>query len=185
MKAGSRQSLLLFKLARPSAFAKRVFAEMAALESPPNRIEYNEAFNSNRTTLGSYDSYNSSNSLLCVDISISSVEGGASLNASSNTTDEKKKDASVMVHEVLPPYQDILAPDTASLPREQRDWGAIKFMAGSIIIESIIWGFPTLFGVFGRYYTTTSKFSGDTRIAIIGTVSLVSNVLSRHIFVMV
>ena len=57
----------------------------------------------------------------------------------------------------------------SSLPQADGGKDAWLFLAGCFTTEAFVWGFPLSFGIFQSYYSTHAPFSGDTRIATIGT----------------
>ncbi|TDZ54507.1 MFS transporter asaE [Colletotrichum trifolii] len=58
-----------------------------------------------------------------------------------------------------------------SLPPTDQGPEAWKFLFASFVIEAVLWGFPLTFGVFQEYYSAQPQFSGNSDIAVIGTVS--------------
>lgn len=63
--------------------------------------------------------------------------------------------------------QDRLLP---SLPSADRGRAAWLFLAGSFLVEALVWGFPYSFGIFQAYYASDALFAVDaSRIAVIGT----------------
>lgn len=65
---------------------------------------------------------------------------------------------------------------------QKRDWGAIRYMGGAMVIEAVIWGFPSAFGVFQRFYTDVPVFQNSSLIPVIGTIALVCTLPSFSIF---
>lgn len=63
--------------------------------------------------------------------------------------------------------QDRLLPP---LPPADRGKAAWLFLAGSFLVEALVWGFPYSFGIFQAYYASDALFVADaSRIAVIGT----------------
>lgn len=48
---------------------------------------------------------------------------------------------------------------------------AILFMMGAFMIEAVMWGLPSNFGVFQTYYTAHTSFQSSTFISTIGTLA--------------
>jgi hypothetical protein len=59
-----------------------------------------------------------------------------------------------------------------SLPRADGGKDAWLFLASCFMLEALVWGFPSIFGVFQAYYSTHEPFAGSNNIAVIGTCSL-------------
>jgi hypothetical protein len=45
------------------------------------------------------------------------------------------------------------------------------------MLEAMIWGFPSCYGVFQEYYATSDEFSGQSNIAVVGTCAMVCSKL--------
>lgn len=61
-----------------------------------------------------------------------------------------------------------------SLPPVDGGKDAWLVLAGSFIVEALIWGFPFSFGVFQEYYASHKPFSDEqSGIAIIGSSAMV------------
>jgi hypothetical protein len=61
---------------------------------------------------------------------------------------------------------------TASYPPADRGKDAWLFLASCFMLEALVWGFPSIFGVFQDYYSTHEPFAGSENIAIVGTCSM-------------
>lgn len=65
-----------------------------------------------------------------------------------------------------------------SLARADGGKDAFLFLAGSFVIEALVWGFPFSFGLFQEYYSSHEPFASNPGgIAVIGTTASVSTVL--------
>ena len=59
-----------------------------------------------------------------------------------------------------------------ALPAVDHGKDAWLFLASAVMLEALIWGFPSVFGVFQDYYTTHAPFAGSQSIAVIGTCAM-------------
>ena len=57
----------------------------------------------------------------------------------------------------------------SSLPSVDHGKDAWLFIAGCFLVEATIWGFPSSFGVFQKYYSTKKLFASHGNVAAIGT----------------
>jgi hypothetical protein len=57
-------------------------------------------------------------------------------------------------------------------PPADRGKDAWLFLIACFLLEALVWGFPSIFGVFQDYYSTHEPFAGSKNIAVIGTCSL-------------
>ncbi|ODM14722.1 hypothetical protein SI65_09911 [Aspergillus cristatus] len=62
-----------------------------------------------------------------------------------------------------------LSHEDSQFPPVDRGVGAWMFLVASFVIEGLVWGYASSFGVFQEYYQTHAPFEGSGNIAIIGT----------------
>ncbi|KAF1981413.1 putative MFS monocarboxylate transporter [Aulographum hederae CBS 113979] len=59
-----------------------------------------------------------------------------------------------------------------SLPPADGGKDAWLFLWSAFMLEALVWGFPSVFGVFQEYYSTHAPFAGSANIAVIGTCAM-------------
>lgn len=72
----------------------------------------------------------------------------------------------------FPAVDDELDAADQTLPAVDGGKDAWLFLSSAVILEALIWGFPSVFGVFQDYYTTHAPFAGSQSIAVIGTCAM-------------
>lgn len=60
-----------------------------------------------------------------------------------------------------------------SLPPTDGGKDAWLCLFACFMIEALIWGFPSCYGVFQEYYSTSEEFAGSSNIAVVGTCAMV------------
>ncbi|KAF2102473.1 putative MFS monocarboxylate transporter [Rhizodiscina lignyota] len=70
-----------------------------------------------------------------------------------------------------------------SLPRADGGKDAWLFLVSCVMLEALVWGFPSIFGVFQDYYSSHEPFAGSGNIAVIGTSALGTAYLELPIIV--
>lgn len=60
-----------------------------------------------------------------------------------------------------------------SLPPTDGGKDAWLCLFGCFMLEAMIWGFPSCYGVFQDYYATSDQFAGQSNIAVVGTCAMV------------
>ncbi|KAL5377916.1 hypothetical protein DPSP01_009526 [Paraphaeosphaeria sporulosa] len=55
------------------------------------------------------------------------------------------------------------------------------FPASAVMLEALLWGFPSVFGVFQDYYTTHPPFAGSQSTAVIGTCAMATMYLGMSV----
>ncbi len=64
-----------------------------------------------------------------------------------------------------------------SLPPTDGGKDAWLCLFACFMLEAMIWGFPSCYGVFQEYYATSDEFSGQSNIAVVGTCAMVCSKL--------
>jgi hypothetical protein len=59
------------------------------------------------------------------------------------------------------------------LPKPDEGKDAWLFLSAGFMIEALVWGFPSSFGLFQEYYSTHQPFDSNSNIAVIGTCAMV------------
>ncbi|KAF2714195.1 MFS general substrate transporter [Pleomassaria siparia CBS 279.74] len=59
-----------------------------------------------------------------------------------------------------------------SLPRADGGKDAWLFLMSCFMLEALIWGFPSTYGVFQEYYSTHEPFAGSSNIPVVGTCAM-------------
>ncbi|KAK7181931.1 major facilitator superfamily transporter [Paraphaeosphaeria sporulosa] len=59
------------------------------------------------------------------------------------------------------------------------------FPASAVMLEALLWGFPSVFGVFQDYYTTHPPFAGSQSTAVIGTCAMATMYLGMSVIYVV
>jgi hypothetical protein len=67
--------------------------------------------------------------------------------------------------------------ETMALKPADGGFDAWAYLAASFMIEGLVWGFAFTFGLFQEYYSSHALFSSSANIAVIGSCSLVSQVI--------
>lgn len=65
-----------------------------------------------------------------------------------------------------------LSADDRNLSALDHGKEAWLFLASATILEALIWGFPSVFGVFQAFYTSHPPFEGSEGIPIVGTCAM-------------
>jgi len=60
-----------------------------------------------------------------------------------------------------------------SLPPTDQGKDAWLCLFSCFMLEAMIWGFPSCYGVFQEYYATSDEFSGQRNIAVVGACAMV------------
>ena len=60
-----------------------------------------------------------------------------------------------------------------SLPPTDGGKDAWLCLFGCFMLEAMIWGFPSCYGVFQEYYATSDEFAGQRNIAVVGACAMV------------
>lgn len=60
-----------------------------------------------------------------------------------------------------------------SLPSTDGGKDAWLCLFSCFMLEAMIWGFPSSYGVFQEYYATSEEFSGQSNVAVVGTCAMV------------
>ncbi|CAA9961803.1 hypothetical protein PTMSG1_05180 [Pyrenophora teres f. maculata] len=71
-------------------------------------------------------------------------------------------------HDHQPPNNDA----TFSLPPTDQGKDAWLCLFSCFLLEAMIWGFPSCYGVFQEYYATSNEFSGQSNIAVVGACAM-------------
>jgi hypothetical protein len=70
--------------------------------------------------------------------------------------------------------------DGFSLPPTDGGKDAWLCLFACFMLEAMIWGFPSCYGVFQEYYATSDEFSGSSNIAVVGACAMVRIVASNE-----
>ena len=60
-----------------------------------------------------------------------------------------------------------------SLPPTDGGKDAWLCLIACFMLEAMIWGFPSCYGIFQEYYATSNEFSGQGNIAVVGACAMV------------
>ena len=60
-----------------------------------------------------------------------------------------------------------------SLPPTDGGKDAWLCLLACFMLEAMIWGFPSCYGVFQEYYATSQEFAGQRNIAVVGACAMV------------
>ncbi|KAK1909662.1 hypothetical protein P3342_007834 [Pyrenophora teres f. teres] len=71
-------------------------------------------------------------------------------------------------HDHQPPNNDA----TFSLPPTDQGKDAWLCLFSCFLLEAMIWGFPSCYGVFQEHYATSNEFSGQSNIAVVGACAM-------------
>jgi hypothetical protein len=63
--------------------------------------------------------------------------------------------------------------DGFSLPPTDGGKDAWLCLFACFMLEAMIWGFPSCYGVFQEYYATSDEFAGSSNIAVVGACAMV------------
>jgi hypothetical protein len=66
-----------------------------------------------------------------------------------------------------------------SLPPTDGGKDAWLCLFGCFMLEAMIWGFPSCYGVFQEYYATSDEFAGQRNIAVVGACAMVFHTIPR------
>ena len=81
-----------------------------------------------------------------------------------NSVTPQREDDSITVIE---------ANNGSSLPPTDRGKDAWLFLFSTFMLEALIWGFPSSYGVFQEYYSSHEPFAGSSNIAVVGACAMV------------
>jgi hypothetical protein len=74
--------------------------------------------------------------------------------------------------------QPVNSEDGFSLPPTDGGKDAWLCLFACFMLEAMIWGFPSCYGVFQEYYSTSDEFAGSGNIAVVGACAMVRVVSS-------
>jgi hypothetical protein len=69
--------------------------------------------------------------------------------------------------------QPVNSEDGFSLPPTDGGKDAWLCLFACFMLEAMIWGFPSCYGVFQEYYSTSDEFAGSGNIAVVGACAMV------------
>jgi len=93
------------------------------------------------------------------------------------TTYPQQPSAATTDIEILRQHEDddqrLNSDDGFSLPPTDGGKDAWLCLFACFMLEAMIWGFPSCYGVFQEYYATSEEFSGQSNIAVVGACAMV------------
>ncbi|KAH7117704.1 major facilitator superfamily domain-containing protein [Dendryphion nanum] len=88
------------------------------------------------------------------------------------TPNEQSRNASNIALEPIAQPEEEFHDNEFSLPPVDGGKDAWLFLAAAFVVEVLVWGFPSAYGIFQDYYTTHPPFAGSSNITLIGTCAM-------------